>query len=182
MENFSRKLDRSSPCLAYNQTWRMDRLSPCLAYNQTWRMDRSSICLAYNQSTPNSAVGDLFSLQSKMEKFGHNLDRSPICLASDKIWKTWVALGEKSHFSTMFSTTFQLSFIVENITFNCKMFFTIKNWHCQLTSKKVNNVELTYNTIENNVQMSICGLMLRWQHLVENNIHFNRCNISIVKC
>jgi len=35
-------------------------------------------------------------------------------------------LGEKSHFSTMFSTISQLSFIVENITFNCKMFFAIQ--------------------------------------------------------
>jgi hypothetical protein len=35
-----------------------------------------------------------------------------------------VSLGEKPHFSTMFSTTSQLSFIVENITFNCKTFFT----------------------------------------------------------
>jgi hypothetical protein len=34
-----------------------------------------------------------------------------------------MSLGEKPHFSTMFSTTSQLSFIVENITFNCKMFF-----------------------------------------------------------
>jgi hypothetical protein len=33
------------------------------------------------------------------------------------------SLGKKPHFSTMFSTTSQLSFIVENISFNCKMLF-----------------------------------------------------------
>jgi hypothetical protein len=43
----------------------------------------------------------------------------------------------------MFSTTYQLSFIVENITFNCKMFFAIQKWHCQLVSKIVDNVEST---------------------------------------
>jgi hypothetical protein len=32
----------------------------------------------------------------------------------------------------MFSTTSQLSFIIENITFNYKMFFAIKKWRCQL--------------------------------------------------
>ncbi len=40
--------------------------------------------------------------------------------------KDLISLGEKPHFSTMFSTTYQLSFIVENITFNCKMFFATK--------------------------------------------------------
>ncbi len=43
---------------------------------------------------------------------------------------TWIhfhTLGEKPHFSTMFSTTFQLSFRVENITFNCKTSFQLKN-------------------------------------------------------
>ncbi len=34
-----------------------------------------------------------------------------------------ISPGEKPDFSTMFSTTFQLPFIVENITFNFKMFF-----------------------------------------------------------
>jgi len=34
-----------------------------------------------------------------------------------------LTLEEKLHFLTMFSTTFQLSFIVENIIFNYKMFF-----------------------------------------------------------
>jgi hypothetical protein len=33
------------------------------------------------------------------------------------------ALGEKPHFSTLFSIISQLSFTVENITFNYKMFF-----------------------------------------------------------
>jgi hypothetical protein len=45
------------------------------------------------------------------------------------------ALGEKPHFST----TFQLSFIVENIIFNCKMFFATQKWFYQLISKIVNN-------------------------------------------
>jgi hypothetical protein len=63
--------------------------------------------------------------------------------------------GEKPKFSTMFSTTFQFSFIVENITFNYKIFFATQKWHCQLISKIIDNVE-------NNVHMSICGLMSRW--------------------
>jgi hypothetical protein len=41
----------------------------------------------------------------------------------------------------MFSTIFQLSFIIENITFNYKMFFTTQKWRCQLISKIGNNVE-----------------------------------------
>ncbi len=41
-----------------------------------------------------------------------------------------ISLGEKPHFSTMFSTTSQLSFIVESITFNYKMFFAIQTCHC----------------------------------------------------
>jgi hypothetical protein len=53
------------------------------------------------------------------------------------------ALGGKPHFSTMFSITSQLSFIVENITFNCKMSFAIQKWHCELISKIVDNVEST---------------------------------------
>jgi hypothetical protein len=36
---------------------------------------------------------------------------------------SFLTLEEKPHFSTMFSTTFQLSFIVENITFNYIFFF-----------------------------------------------------------
>jgi hypothetical protein len=52
-------------------------------------------------------------------------------------------LGEKLHFSTMFSTISQLSFIVENITFNYKMFFATQKRCCQLISKIVDNVELT---------------------------------------
>jgi hypothetical protein len=72
-------------------------------------------------------------------------------------------LREKPHFSTMFSTTSQLSFIVENITFKYKMFLATQKW-CQLISKIVDNVGLTLQQIENNVHMSICGLMLKWQH------------------
>jgi hypothetical protein len=37
-----------------------------------------------------------------------------------------MSVGENLHFSTKFSTTFQWSFIVENITFNYKMFFVTK--------------------------------------------------------
>jgi hypothetical protein len=54
-----------------------------------------------------------------------------------------LTLGEKPHFSSMFSTTYQPSFIVENIIFNCKMFFATQKWRFQLLSKIVNNVGLT---------------------------------------
>jgi hypothetical protein len=53
------------------------------------------------------------------------------------------SLREKPQFSITISTTFQLSFIVENINFNCKMFFVIQKWCCQLISKIVDNVEST---------------------------------------
>jgi hypothetical protein len=36
------------------------------------------------------------------------------------------SLKEKPYFSTMFSTTSQMSFIAKNITFNYKMFFVIQ--------------------------------------------------------
>jgi hypothetical protein len=45
-------------------------------------------------------------------------------------WYQCVILGEKPHFSTMFSTNFQLSFIVENIVFNYKMLFATQKWRC----------------------------------------------------
>jgi hypothetical protein len=36
------------------------------------------------------------------------------------------SLGKKPYFSTMFSTTSQMSFIARNITFNYKMFYVIQ--------------------------------------------------------
>jgi hypothetical protein len=45
---------------------------------------------------------------------------TPKCILT---FRVTFALKEKPHFSTMFLDIFQFSFIVENITFNCKMFF-----------------------------------------------------------
>jgi len=54
-----------------------------------------------------------------------------------------LTLGEKPHFSTMFSTIYQPSLIVENIILKCKMFFATQKWCFQLLSKIVDNVEST---------------------------------------
>jgi hypothetical protein len=76
-----------------------------------------------------------------------------------------ISLGEKPHFSTCFhSTTFQLSFVFENIIFNYKMFFATQKWCCQLISKIVDNVE---STLQHSWKRHTCvnlWLMLRWQH------------------
>jgi hypothetical protein len=84
-------------------------------------------------------------------------------------------LGEKPHFPTMFSTTSQLSFIVEIITFNYKIFFVIQKWCCQIISKIVDNIESTLQHSWKQRPCVICQFMLRWWH-------FSRHNISTIKC
>jgi hypothetical protein len=46
--------------------------------------------------------------------------RSPLLFEQDEMLQ---AVRTKPHSSTMFSITSLVSFILENITFNCKMFF-----------------------------------------------------------
>jgi len=75
----------------------------------------------------------------------YNIEKTHKCAKQIKNLATIMelTLREISHFSTMFSTTYQPSFIVENIIFNCKMFFATQKWCFQLLSKIVENVELT---------------------------------------
>ncbi len=75
----------------------------------------------------------------------------------------------------MFSIISQLSFIVENIIFNCKMFFATQKWHCQLISKIINNVESTLqHSWKQHTRLNL-WVNVEWQH-------FSWCNISIIKC
>jgi len=67
--------------------------------------------------------------------------RSPLLFEQDEMLQV---VGTKPHSSTMFSTTSLVSFILENITFNCKMFFCNSKMTLSIGSKTITRSQRDY--------------------------------------
>jgi hypothetical protein len=103
--------------------------------------------------------------EKKIDKKKENKKKHKECWVA--LWKGEKKMGggvQTLRENPMFSTTYQLSFIVETITFNCKMFFAIQKWHYQLVSKIVDNVK---SPLQHSWKQHTCvnlWVNLRWQN------------------